>query len=738
MKFLKNVVLASLVLGILFLNSCKDKKTQKAVAKTKVIAIDSLFEDYYQFKLKINPLEGTNAGIEAYNSKITNYISADFQQDLITQYNTFLASINAIDQKSLSEADAISLKVMKWDCEIKKEGLENAMPTVASPMFDLPNISLMPINQIFSFHLHFATLTDIDGAQPFKTVKDYENWLLRIDEFLVWLKTAEANMQDGIAKNVVLPKVIIKKIIGQLEQFTNPDIDKHLFYGVVKEMPGTIAAADRERLDTAYKTMISTKLIPAYTQLTNFLTDTYLPAGTETAGIGALPNGDATYQYLIKYHTSTNMTPDEIFNLGKNEVARILQEMEKVKEEVGFKGDLQAFFNHVRTSKKQMPFTKPEQVLANFNAIHDQMKGNLNRLFDLTPKTPFEVRRTQAFREASASAEYIAGAKGKPGIFYVPIPDVSSYNKLQDEALFLHEAIPGHHYQLSLQQENKKLPSFLHAEGMGVYVEGWALYAESLGKELGLYKDPYQYFGMLSMEMHRAIRLVVDSGIHAKGWTREEAIRYSLDHEAESEASITAGIERYMVAPGQALAYKVGQLKIRALRNKAEQVLGNKFNIKAFHNEVLSSGSLPLVLLEEKINKWITKTKGVSITISKKETKPAAKLVLNNGKRWKANSETTVGITNMTKLVADFKDRETLVSYSKLRLDLKIELAEVFDNCTMKGEAHNQLHNFLLPIKDMFLELSTSKITTNKATIKKLKNHLALYDDYFVSLLDEV
>jgi len=254
-----------------------------------------------------------------------------------------------------------------------------------------------------------------------------------------------------------------------------------------------------------------------------------------------------------------------------------------------------------------MPFTEPEQVIANFETIHERMAAQIGEVFDIEPKAGFEVRRTEAFREASASAEYVPGTKdgSRPGVFYVPIPDVRRYNKFADEALFLHEAIPGHHYQLSLQQESQELPEFLHPEGIGVFVEGWALYSESLGKELGLYEDPYQYFGMLSMEMHRAIRLVVDTGMHAKGWTREQAIQYSLGHEAESEAGITAEIERYMVMPGQALSYKIGQLKIRELRARAEEALGERFDVGEFHRQVLGSGSLPLVLLEAKIDRWI-------------------------------------------------------------------------------------------------------------------------------------
>lgn len=282
-------------------------------------------------------------------------------------------------------------------------------------------------------------------------------------------------------------------------------------------------------------------------------------------------------------------------------------EMEKIKAKVGFEGTLKAFFDHVRTKKELMPFTDPQQVIDNFNAIHEKMKPNLEKLFDLVPKTAFEVRRTEAFREASASAEYNQGSLDgtRPGIFYVPIPDVEGYNIFSDEDLFLHEAIPGHHYQISLQQENKNLPDFRKTLWYSAYGEGWALYSESLGEELGLYQDPYQYFGMLSAEMHRAIRLVVDTGLHTKGWTREQAIRYSLDHEAEPESSIISEIERYMAIPGQALSYKVGQLKIRELRTKAEEKLGDSFSIREFHNKVLESGCMPLKLLEDKIDRWI-------------------------------------------------------------------------------------------------------------------------------------
>ena len=613
MSYPKNVFAFAILASLFLFPSCQEQK-KPIPHDANLIRLDSLFDAFHTFKLKINPLEATSLGISEYNGSLVNFISKDVQDNMIMEYGDFLKAANTIDQSKLNEAQLLSLQVMQWDCEIKKEGLTNALSTVASPMFDLPNLTLMPINQIFSFHLYITSFAEVGGAQPFKTVKDYENWISRVDGMIAWLKTAESNMREGIEQKVVFPKIITERMIGQLDQFTDPNIKEHIYYSPIKNISKNIPKVEQERLDAAFTTMIGERLIPAYNSLKKFLKEEYLIAGGDATGIGDLPHGKTTYQYLIKYHTTTDMTPDEIFNLGQKEVARILTEMEKVKDKVGFDGDLKAFFEHVRTSKTQMPFNKPEEVLQNFDAIHERMKGNLGKLFDLTPKGKFEVRRTQAFREESASAEYIVGSQdgSRPGIFYVPIPNVQTYNTFSDEALFLHEAIPGHHYQLSLQQENTDLPRFLHAEGMGVYVEGWALYAESLGTELGLYEDPYQYFGMLGAEMHRAVRLVVDSGLHAKGWTREQAIQFSLDHEAVSEAGIIAEIERYMVAPGQALAYKIGQLKIVELRRKAEQELGSKFNIKEFHNQVLNSGSLPLVLLEKKIHGWISKEQQTS------------------------------------------------------------------------------------------------------------------------------
>ncbi|MDC0872098.1 DUF885 domain-containing protein [Flavobacteriaceae bacterium] len=594
----------ALLLLILVFASCIQEDSKTSAAHS----IATIFEEYYQFKDRINPIEATKGGNFQYNDYIANYISDTYQRDLISEYTTFLERLAQIDSTQLSEADLLSMKVMQWDCEVKLEGLQNPLVITTSPIYNLPSFELTPLIQVQSLHLYVAQLGAGGSVHPFKTIKDYEDWLKRLDDYIAFLDTSIANMKEGMSKNIVLPKVLTEKTIVQLEEFITRPVDSHLFYRPIQQMPEAIAQSDRDRLSELYKNLIESRLRPKYIELKQFLVEEYLPVCRTTSGIVALPNGEETYNYLIKLHTTTNLTADEIHTLGKREVARILEEMEEAKNQIGFKGDIKAFFEFIRNSPEQMPFLEPQGVIDNFNQIKERINDKLDKVFELKPKADFVVRRTEAFREASASAEYVPGTKdaSRPGIFYVPIPNVSKYNKFADEALFLHEAIPGHHYQLSLQQENNTLPEFLHPESLGVFVEGWALYAESLGKELGLYDDPIQYFGMLSMEMHRAIRLVVDTGMHSKGWTREQAIQYSLDHEAESEASIISEIERYMATPGQALSYKMGQITIRALRTQAEDRLGAQFDVRAFHSQVLNSGSLPLVLLERKIENWIT------------------------------------------------------------------------------------------------------------------------------------
>jgi uncharacterized protein (DUF885 family) len=380
-------------------------------------------------------------------------------------------------------------------------------------------------------------------------------------------------------------------------------------------LPKDFSEADKKRLTEAYKKAIVEEIVPTYKKLGNFIKNEYIPKTRSTSGIDALPQGKELYAYLVKYWTTTDKTPEEIYQTGIKEVARIRGEMEKVKEQVGFKGTLDEFFNHLKTHKKFYPYKQPKDVLQDFNAILAKIEPNLKTMFNNTPKTPFEIRQTEKFREASASAEYNQGSADgtRPGIFYVPIPDAAKFNITSGmESLFLHEAIPGHHYQISLQQENTNLHKFQRFSWYGAYGEGWALYCESLGKELGLYTDPYQYMGALGDEIHRAIRLVVDVGLHTKGMTREQAIKYMMDNEPISEDGAVAEIERYMAIPGQALSYKIGALKIREMREKYEKQLGDKFKLSDFHDEFLKDGGMPLEVLERKMDAWAAGKTGVN------------------------------------------------------------------------------------------------------------------------------
>ncbi len=591
---MKNLII--IILALITMVSCK-KESENKEEKTKV-AFDEFLNNYHQERLAFYPLDATFAGDVSYNDQFPNSISEEYRGQLRDFYSKYLTGLQSYDRTSFNENDQMSYDVLKWECDINLEELN--FPT-----------NLRPIDQMWSVNLVMGQFASGSSAQPFKTVEDYNNWLKRVGKFIVWGDTAIANMKKGIKTGNVLPTSLIKKVIPQIESLTKGKVEDHLFYSPVKMFPESFTDAEKEKLTAEYEKMVSDQIIPLFTRMSQFLNEEYLSAGRSTSGISALENGDKYYKYQIKLYTTTEMTADEVFELGKSEVARILSEMEKVKNEVGFKGDIKSFFNYVRNKKELMPFTSPDQVLANFHAIHERMKPQLEKLFDRVPKTAFQIKRTEAFREASASAEYNQGSIDgtRPGTFYVPVPDAKKYNTYSDESLFLHEAIPGHHYQISLQQENENLPEFRRTLWYSAYGEGWALYSESLGKELGLYTDPYQYFGMLGAEMHRAVRLVVDAGMHSKGWTKEQAIQYSLDNEAESEAGITSEIERYMANPGQALSYKIGQLKIIELRKRAEVAMGEKFDIKVFHNIVLEMGCVPLELLEAKIDSWIAASK---------------------------------------------------------------------------------------------------------------------------------
>src|SRR6186713_296364 len=583
------------ILIVLMFSACAEKE-EKVIEMRK--PFNDFLDAYYEERLSLYPMEATQIGDKRYNNLLPNDISESFRSNLKTFYSRYQSELTSYQRDSLSSQEKVSYDIFKREMEVSLKALTF-------------KDNYIPVQQFWGMTLTMPQIASGKSYQPFKTIKDYRDFLSRIDGFVVWVDTAIVNMRKGLAVGYTYPRILMERVLPQAQDMMVSDVKKSIFWEPITNMPDSIQGSDRDQLTKAYTDAIEQKVIPTYKKLHDFLRNEYIPNTRTTAGFYEIPGGREHYQHLINFWTTTNLSPDEIFKTGQSEVARIRHEMEKIKDQVGFKGNLKAFFEYVNTNKKFMPYKTPEEVIAGFNAIHEKMGPQLKRFFNMVPKTGFEVRQTEAFRAASSSAEYNPGTPdgSRPGIFYVPILDAKSFNYTGMETLFLHEAIPGHHYQIALQYENEELPKFRRFLWYGAYGEGWALYTESLGKELGLYTDPYQYFGNLGDEMHRAIRLVVDVGMHVKGMTREEAIKYMMDNEPISEQGAVAEIERYMVIPGQALSYKIGQLKISELRKKAEDALGDKFNIALYHDEVLKYGPLPLDVLESIINRWIEEQK---------------------------------------------------------------------------------------------------------------------------------
>ncbi len=579
-----------LFISIISFLSCQKEKN----AAQKNPQLDKIISEYYEDQLKLSPISATFNGDNRYND-LLNIDFTDSHRVLVKSIlEKYQKSIQEIDRKSLHTNDQLTYDLIERDVNLGLEGLS------------FPE-NLIPLNQFYGFHLTFAQLGSGSVIQPFVTVKDYENWSKRMLKGAAYLDSSVVYFRKGMAAGHVLPKALIVKIIPQLDAFNVKDVKESTFYGPIKNLPKSFSEADKKRFTELYTNNIQQIILPAYSRLATFMKEEYLPKGRLSSGISDIPNGKAYYQYLIRTMTTTDKSADEIYQTGLSEVKRIKTEMEKTKDAVGFKGDLKAFFEHMRTDPKFTPFKDPAEVLAAFETIHKKMEPALKTMFGRVPKSPFEIRQTEAFRAASASAEYFAGSEDgkRPGIFYVPITNAKTFNLTSGmESLFLHEAIPGHHYQISLQQENGDLPKFRRFGGNSAYAEGWALYTESLGKELGLYTDPYQYMGALGDEMHRAIRLVVDAGMHSKNMTREEAIKFMMDNEPLSEEGTIAEIERYMAIPAQALSYKIGALKIKEIRERLTKQLGSKFKLSDFHDELLKDGNMPLEVLEKKMDQW--------------------------------------------------------------------------------------------------------------------------------------
>ncbi len=565
----------------------------------------SMLANYWNDMEKLQPLDATMFGNNNLNDQFQNTCTEAYRNEVKKFAARYLDSAKMFSDEKMTEEDELSYKVLTYDLNMQSERAKfDTWKTPFTQMGDAGNT--------LSGNIVLAMGQYGSGAssQPFKTIKDYDDWLKRVNGYTIWCDSAIGNFRQGIATNYVLPKALVVKMIDICNGLISDDEIKSIFYGPVKNLPSTFASADKDRITAAYKAAIKNQLNPAHKKLAEFLKNEYLPKARTTSGVSYLPNGLNYYKFCVKDWTTTDKTLDEIYNTGLSEVKRIREEMKETKNSTGYKGDLKSFFEFMKTSKQFMPFKTPEEVLDSFRHIYEIIKPALNKYFILFPKSKFEIRQTEAFRAASASIEYMQGTPdgSRPGIFYVPVLNASTFNITSGmESTFLHEAVPGHHYQSSLQMEDTLLPEFRRFKWYGAYGEGWALYCESLGKELGLYTNPYQYMGALGDEIHRAIRLVVDVAIHSKDMTREQAIAYMINNEPIDLQSATAEIERYMAMPGQALSYKIGAIKLRELREKYTRQLGNKFNIGEFHKQLLNSGCLPLSVLEEKLDNWAAK-----------------------------------------------------------------------------------------------------------------------------------
>ncbi len=559
----------------------------------------ALFSAADEANLKRNPLEALFRGDDRYADRLGDYLSDAYDAAEKKAAEDNLAALNAIDRAALSQTDRIAYDVFAQNQKAILRGFEADVYTASI---------VRPINHFSGFHTFYPGFASGKGAAPFKTLADYENNLKRHAQFLAISDRAIDRFRQGMDAGIFETKLTIRNVIDQLDTQLAIPVEESPYYAPVTMFPDTISAADQARLQREYRAMVVDGIYPSYRRTRDFLENEYLPLAREEVGLSAMKGGAAYYDYLLQQTTTLDdVTADGIHHLGLSEVARIRGEMEKVKAEVGFEGTLAEFFEFIRTDPQFKPESR-EALTANYYAIEKKVQAQIPSQFATLPEAPLEIRPYEEYREKyEAGGSYQSGTPdgSRPGIFYFNAYDLPSRTTPGETTLFLHEGAPGHHFQISLAQENEALPNFMRFGGNTAYVEGWALYAESLGYPMGLLNDPYQRFGSLDDEMLRAMRLVVDTGLHSKGWGRDKAIAYMLANSGMGKTDATAEVERYIAIPSQAVAYKIGALTIQRLKKQAEAALGDRFDPREFHDQVLGTGALPLSVLDAKIQDWI-------------------------------------------------------------------------------------------------------------------------------------
>tara|TARA_R110002072_G_scaffold89232_6_gene200047 strand:+ start:44400 stop:46178 length:1779 start_codon:yes stop_codon:yes gene_type:complete len=556
--------------------------------------LHQIFNDFDAERDVMYPVAATFRAKHENNHRFDSPLSSESRAMQRTFVKKYLTQIQTIDQQKLSRQDQLSAQVFE----------RNRVQSLRR--FDYLD-RYFPISQMGGYHLYYPQMGSGQSAQPFNTIRDYENFLLRTNGFVLWMDSAIEAMRQGVKAKVVYPKPIVEKLIPQLNTHVVDDPKSSVFYGPIKNLPDSFSKQDKLRLTIAYEAMILEQLVPVYQRFAEFLAEEYLPAARTSVGLSSLPGGKAWYDFEIESNTTLKISAEEVHALGLQEVAANRSRMSELKPELGYEGDLNGFFNYLRNNP-EFYFDSAAETLQAYREVKQVVDKELPRLFRLFPKADYEIRPVEAYRaesEAGASYQPPAPDGTRPGIFYINTAPGRASAKFSLMTLSMHEAAPGHHFQMSIQQELTSLPAFRREAFYTAYIEGWALYAETLGYELGLYESPLMEYGNLEDAQLRAMRLVVDTGLHAFEWSREQAIAYMVDNSAMSPEGAAAEVERYMVLPGQALSYKLGQLKFTELRSYASNLLGEKFDVREFHRQLLVDGALPLNVLDTKIRRWV-------------------------------------------------------------------------------------------------------------------------------------
>ncbi|MFZ6673804.1 DUF885 domain-containing protein [Undibacterium sp. Xuan67W] len=553
-----------------------------------------LAENYYNQVARFEPLMATGNGDNRFDDQLPMTLAPAIRAREIAMYNKVAKELLHINRNALSTADQVTYDCLNYDVRS------------ALAMFAF-NERLMPLNQMDSVPVILANFASGQSSQPLRTPAQYDMYLKRVAQLPAWINQAIINMREGMRQGIVLPRSLVLSTLPQLNALVTAHAEDHAYYVPVKNFPADFREADKARLTAAYRDTITQKSLPALRKLNAFMQKDYIAASRNSSGLGVLPNGTKWYQALVRDQTTTSLDPETIHAIGLKEVARIQNEFVLLGPRLGYSGDPKGLPAWIDTQTQYRPFKTEAEILAEYRRIDTVIRGKLPELFGKIPKAPLDIRPEPEISRQTASDHYSAPAidGSRPGVFWAVINDPAQYATTGMTTLFLHEGQPGHHFHLAFLQE-LDIPKFRKFGGNNAYTEGWALYAETLGKEMGVFDDPNAYLGHLTDELLRASRLVVDTGLHAKGWTREETIKYLQATLGYDEATARNATERYMAWPGQALGYKIGSLKIMELRQRAMSQLGTKFNLRQFHDAILSDGTLPLALLEAKIDKWIT------------------------------------------------------------------------------------------------------------------------------------